>query len=80
MLTVIGGTLVYNYNVDNLKWIRKAIMERISLDIWESTEKDLGIKANGPATSAAVISKIQQVRLSVICNFVNELSKMYLIN
>ena len=45
----------------------------------ELINKYLGIRTNIPATYAAVISKIQQVSSSAICNLVNELRDMYLI-
>ena len=54
-------------------------MNSISLYLWVSIEKYLGIGANGPATYAAVISKIHQVSLSAICNLVDDLSKISLI-
>ena len=50
VLTGIGGAPVCDYDVDNLKWSGKDIMNSISLDIWDSIEKYLGIRANGPAT------------------------------
>ena len=53
-------------------------MNSIYLYIWESIERDLGIRANGPATYAAVISKIQQVSSFVIRNLVGDLRKMSL--
>ena len=52
-------------------------MSSIYLDLWESIDKYLGIEANGRATYTAVISKIQQVRQSAICNLVNDLRKIY---
>ena len=55
MLTGIGGAPFCKYNVNNLKWSDKAIMNSIFLDLWESTEKYLGIRANGPATYTSVI-------------------------
>ena len=50
MITGIGGAPVCDYDVDSLKWIIKAIMNSISLDIWDSIDKYLGIYSNGPAT------------------------------
>ena len=54
-------------------------MNSISLDVWESIEKDVGVGANGSATHAAVILKIQQLRSSVIHNLFYEIGKMSLI-
>ena len=79
VLTGIGGALVCDYDVDNLKWIGKVIVNSIPLDLWGLIEKDLLIRANGPYTYKAVILKIQQVRLSAIHNIVDELRKMPLI-
>ena len=79
VLTRIGGAPVCDYYVDNLKWIGEAILNSISLDLWESIEKYLLIKGNGPDTYAAVNSKIWQVRSSVIRNLVDELRKVSII-
>ena len=79
MLTRFGGTPVCDYGVDNLKWNGKSIMNSTSIDICESIEKDLGIRANGHTTYASVISKIRQFRSFAIRNLVDELRKMYFI-
>ena len=76
----IGGAPVCHYNVDNLKWIGKAIMKSISLNLWGFIGKYLGVIANGPDAYAAVIPKIQQVISYAIRNLVDELRKMPLIN
>ena len=55
MLTRIGGAPVCDYNVNNLKWGGKSIMNRISLDLWGSIEKYFGIEYNRPATYTDVI-------------------------
>jgi hypothetical protein len=79
---------------DNLKWSGKAIMNTsitldlwetiekdvgITLDLWKTIEKDVGIGPNGPATYAAVIAKVQQVSASAIRTMVNWLKDMSLI-
>ena len=79
VLTGIGGAPVYDFDVDNLKWSGKPIMNSISLYILDYTEKYLGVWANGPATYSSAISNIQQVRLSAIRNLVYEIRKMSLI-
>ena len=79
MITGIGGAPVCDYNVDNLKWSGKAIMNSISLNLWESIDKYSGIRANGISTYAAIILKIQQVSSSEIRNIVDGLRKMSLI-
>lgn len=55
-----------NYDINNLKWSGKAIMNSITLDLWETIEKDVGIRANGLTTYAAVIAKLQLVSASTI--------------
>ena len=79
VLTGIRGAPVCDYDVDNLKWSGKAIMNIIYLDLWESTDKYLGFEANEPDNYAEVISKIHQVRYSAIHNIVDGLRNMYLI-
>ena len=45
VLTGILGATFFDCDVDNLKWCGKSIMNSISLDIWDSNEKnwELGI-------------------------------------
>jgi hypothetical protein len=69
----------FDYDLDNLKWSGKAIMNSVALDIWESIEKDVRIGANGPRTFAAVIAKIQQASSSSVRTMVNILKKPSLI-
>jgi hypothetical protein len=52
----VGESPPCDYDIDNLKWSGKAIMISSTLDLWETSEKDIGIGANGPATYAAVIA------------------------
>lgn len=42
------------YDIDNLKWSGKAIMNSILLDLWETIEKEVGAGASRPMTYAAV--------------------------
>jgi hypothetical protein len=58
-----AGTLLppCDYNLDNLKWSGKAILNSVSLPLWETVEKDLGVDATGPEAFAAVVYKLQQV-------------------
>ena len=80
--TIIGGIGTAppcEYDIDNLKWSGKAIMNSISLDLWETIEKDVGVGSNGPVTYAAVISKIQQVSASSVRALVDNLKKMHLL-
>ncbi len=75
----IGTAPPCEYDIDNLKWSGKAIMNSISLDLWETIEKDVGVGSNGPVTYAAVISKIQQVSASSVRALVDNLKKMHLL-
>ena len=59
VLTIIGGAPVCDCDVNHLKWSGKSIMNIISLDLWDSIKKYLGIGANGPATYAVVILNIR---------------------
>jgi hypothetical protein len=79
LLAGIANLPVCEYDVDNLKWSGRAIMNSISLDLWETIEKDVGVGANGPVTYAAVISKIQQVSASSVRSLVDKLKKMHLL-
>ena len=51
--------LVCEYDLDNIKWSGKAIMQNISLEIWETIEKDLDCNPSGPEAFAAVVYKLQ---------------------
>jgi hypothetical protein len=75
----IGAAPPCKHDIDNLKWSGKAIMNSISLDLWETVEKDVGVGSNGPVTCAAVISKIQQVSASSVRALVDNLKKMHLL-
>ncbi len=79
LLSGIDNLPVCDYDVDNLKWSGKAIMNSISLDLWETIEKDVGVGSNGPLTYAAVISKIQQVSASAVRSLVTQLKTMHLL-
>jgi hypothetical protein len=71
---------VCDYDFDNLKWSRKAILSSITLALWETAKKDLGVDASGPEAFASVISKLQQVNLAAIRSLVNnELKSLSLI-
>jgi hypothetical protein len=75
------GTLlpVCDYDGDNLKWSGKAILSSITLALWETVEKDLGVDASGPEAFASVISKLQQVNSAAIRSLVDELKSLSLI-
>jgi hypothetical protein len=75
----IGELPVCEYDIDNLKWSSKAVMNSIGLDLWETIKKDVGIGANAPLTYAAVIAKIQQVSASAVQSLVEKLKGMHLL-
>jgi hypothetical protein len=79
LLSGVGGLPPCKYDMDNLKWSGKAIMNSISLDLWETIEKEVGVGASGPMTYAAVICKIQHVTSSAICSLVEKLRNMHLL-
>jgi hypothetical protein len=67
------------YDMDNLMWSGKAIMNSLALDLWETIEKDIGVQAGGPIAYAAVVGKIQQVSASSVRSLVTKLKVMNLI-
>ena len=78
-LSGIDNLPVCDYDVDNLKWSGKAVMNSILLDLWETIEKDVGVGSKGPFTYASVISKIQQVSASAVRSLVTQLKTMHLL-
>jgi hypothetical protein len=64
----IDGTISppCDYDLDNLKWSGKAILNSMSLPLWEIVERDLGVDASGPEAFAAVVYKLQQVSSAAI--------------
>jgi hypothetical protein len=70
---------ICNYNLDNLKWSGKAILNNITLALWETVEKDLGANNSNPEAFASVVLKLQQVSLAAVCTLVDELKGLYLL-
>jgi hypothetical protein len=68
-----------NYDLDNLKWSGKAILNSVSLPLWETVEKDLGVDASGPEAFAAVVYKLQQVSSAAVRALVDELKGLSLL-
>jgi hypothetical protein len=54
------GTLLpmCNYDLDNLKRSGKAILNSITLALWEIVEKDLRVNTTGPKAFVSIISKL----------------------
>lgn len=55
-----------NYDLDNLKWSGKAILNSVLLPLWEMVKKDLGVDASGPEAIAVVVYKLQQVSSAAV--------------
>ena len=72
--------LVCEYDLDNLKWSGKAITQSISLELWETIEKDLGCIPSGPEAFASVVYKLQQVNSTTVFLLVKELQYLKLVN
>jgi hypothetical protein len=68
-----------DYDLDNLKWSGKAILNSVLLPLWETVEKDLGVDASGPEAFAVVVYKLQQVSSAAVCALVDELKDLSLI-
>ena len=68
-----------DYDLDNLKWSGKAILNSVSLPLWETVEKDLGVDASGPEAFAAVVYKLQQVSSAAVRTLVDELKALSLL-
>jgi transcriptional regulator NrdR family protein len=68
-----------DYDLDNLKWSGKAILNSVSLPLWETVEKDLGVDASGPEAFAAVVYKLQQVSSAAVRALVDELKALSLL-
>jgi hypothetical protein len=71
--------LPYNYDLDNLKWSGKAILNSVTLPLWETVKKDLNVDASGPKAFAAVVYKLQQVSSPAVCTLVDELKNLSLL-
>jgi hypothetical protein len=77
----MDGTVspVCDYDLDNLKWSGKAVLNSVSLSLWETVEKDLGVDASGPEAFAAVVYKLQQVSSAAVRHLVDELNGLSLL-
>jgi hypothetical protein len=68
-----------DYELDNLKWSGKAILNSMTLPLWETVKKDLGVDASGPESFAAVVYKLQQASSAAVCTLVDELKALSLL-
>ena len=68
-----------NYNLDNLKWSGKAILNSVSLPLWETVEKDLGVDGSGHEALADVVYKPRQVSSAAVQTLVDELKALSLL-
>jgi hypothetical protein len=68
-----------DYDLDNLKWSGKAVLNSVSLPLWETVGKDLGVHGSGPKAFIAVVYKLQQVCSAAIRTLVDELKALSLL-
>ena len=68
------------FDEDNLIWSGKAVLNSISLDMWESIEKSLPPYPSGPEVFGAVIRKKQYLNASSVRKMVDQLQGMKLIS
>jgi hypothetical protein len=68
-----------DYNLDNLKWSGKAILNSVSLPLWETVENDLCVHGSGPKAFAAVVYKLQQVSSGAVQTLVDKLKALSLL-
>jgi hypothetical protein len=69
-----------NYDLDNLKWSEKVILNSVTLSLWETVKKDLVVDASGPKSfSRTVVYKLQQVSSTPVCVLVDELKDLSLL-
>jgi hypothetical protein len=67
---------VCQYDISNLQWSGKAVLNSIDMDLWSEIEKELSYNATGPEDFLAVIERIQQTTSSSVRKLVEELQKM----
>jgi hypothetical protein len=69
-----------DYDLDNLEWSGKAILNSVTLALWETFEKGLGIDASGPTEAfSTVVNKLQQVSSTAVRALVNEIKNISLL-
>jgi hypothetical protein len=68
-----------DYDLDNLKWSGKAILNSVTLPLWETVKKDLGVDASGPKAFVAVVYKLQQVSSATVWALVDGLKGLSLL-
>ena len=66
------------FDADNLYWSGRAVINSITLEFWETLEKDLPTDASGPEVFAAVVRKQQQLNASGLRMLVKQLEGMSL--
>ena len=63
---------ICQYDIDNLQWSGKALLNSIDLDLWAEIEKELSYNASGPEVFASVIERMQQVNASTVRTLVDD--------
>ena len=74
----VSRSNVCTYDQDNLKWSGKALVNSISLELWNSIEKEVGYGATGPEVFIAILDKMQQVTDAAVRKMVDKLKGMTL--
>jgi hypothetical protein len=76
-----GTTLpVCSYDLDNLKWSGRAVLNSITVALWDTLETQIGVDATGPEAYIAIINHLQQVSSGAIRLLVKELKELCLID
>ena len=68
------------YNLDNLKWSGKAMINSISQYLWQCIEKEVGYSATGPEIFVSVVEKTQQISDASLRIMVEKLRELKLKN
>jgi len=69
---------ICQYDLSNLSWSGKALLNSIDLDLWSEIEKELSYDASGPEVFSAIISRMQQTNSSSVRKLVDELEGLKL--
>ena len=68
------------YDIDNLRWSGRAILDSIGSEVWFRIEKELprGRDPTGPEVFTSIIQNMKQVNSSSVRQLINKLEKMKL--
>ena len=54
-----SNTAACPYDQQNLLWSGKALLRSVSLRLWETIERDVGVSASGPVVFESIVSIMQ---------------------